>query len=76
MRLLPEESLVQSEGASEETIGRVTALAPLRLPDSYLDLLRFSDDGEGLLPVHRNFQSSSRNFGLASHRAVKPFGMR
>ena len=37
--------------ASEASIEALKAAAPSGLPDSYLDLLRFTDGGEGPLPV-------------------------
>lgn len=39
------------DGAGEESIRTLTDLAPFPLPESYLALLRFSNGGEGPLPV-------------------------
>src|SRR6266496_322090 len=39
------------EGASEEAISRLSLVAPLPLPASYFSLLRYSNGGEGPLPV-------------------------
>ena len=40
-----------AKGASDEAIERLTAVAPVPLPESYLSLLKFSNGGEGPLPV-------------------------
>jgi hypothetical protein len=41
----------KNEGASEEAVSRLSAVAPLPLPASYLRLLRYINGGEGPLPV-------------------------
>ena len=41
----------KNEGASEDVIGHLSAVAPLPLPASYLALLRYSNGGEGPIPV-------------------------
>jgi hypothetical protein len=38
-------------GAAEDAIRRLVSLSPVRLPDELLDLLRFSDGGEGELAL-------------------------
>ena len=38
-------------GASPTALARLQSASPVRLPPSYLDLLAFSDGGEGPLPV-------------------------
>jgi len=41
----------KNEGATEEAISRLSSVAPVPLPQSYLALLRYSNGGEGPLPV-------------------------
>jgi len=41
----------KNEGASEEAINSLMKFAPVPLPPSYLALLRYSNGGEGPLPV-------------------------
>jgi hypothetical protein len=41
----------KTEGASEEAISRLSAAAPIALPTTYLMLLRYSNGGEGPLPI-------------------------
>jgi hypothetical protein len=41
----------KNEGASEDAISRLSTVAPFQLPPSYLALLRYSNGGEGPLPV-------------------------
>ncbi|HET6941115.1 MAG TPA: SMI1/KNR4 family protein [Sphingomicrobium sp.] len=41
----------KNEGASEEAISRLSAVAPIPLPASYLTLLQYSNGGEGPLPI-------------------------
>ena len=41
----------KKDGAREEAINRLSAVATIPLPASYLTLLRCSNGGEGLLPV-------------------------
>ena len=41
----------KNEGAGEDAVSRLSAVAPILLPASYLTLLRYSNGGEGPLPV-------------------------
>ncbi len=41
----------KNEGASEEAVSRLSAVASIKLPESYLMLLRYSNGGEGPLPI-------------------------
>lgn len=42
---------LKNEGASEEAISRLSAVASIPLPESYMSLLRYSNGGEGPLPM-------------------------
>lgn len=57
------------DGASEAAINRLTSVAPLPLPESYLALLRFSNGGEGPLPVQPwNFCLDTAEFAATAEQ--------
>jgi hypothetical protein len=47
----PDRDWYRMAPASEEKLAELTRISPIQLPDGYLDLLRFSNGGEGPLPV-------------------------
>lgn len=47
----PDRRWTSVPGAPEERVRRLASLAPVRLPGALLDLLRFSDGGEGELAL-------------------------
>jgi hypothetical protein len=62
----------KNEGASEEAIARLSGIAPLELPNSYLALLRFSNGGEGPLPIDPwNFSLDSAELAADTEESGK-----
>jgi hypothetical protein len=47
----PQVNWVKQAGASPESVERLASVAPLELPKAYLDLLLFSNGGEGDLGI-------------------------
>ncbi len=62
----------KNEGASEEAISRLSAVAPLPLPITYLALLRYSNGGEGSLPTDPwNFCLDTAELAAETQRSGK-----